>query len=66
MRVKITDMTVPLEKNIQLTYVTKIQKYGRLKHKITEMWSEIDHRSPHCDFGYGEHACKVRESTERS
>ena len=33
--VKIMDIAVPLCKNIQLSYATKIQKYGQLKHEIT-------------------------------
>ena len=37
-RVKIIDIVVPLDKNIQLIYTTNIQKYGQLKHEITEMW----------------------------
>ena len=28
--------------------------------------SVISHRSPHCDFGHEERACKVHESIERS
>ena len=37
-RVKIIDIAVPLDKNIQLIYTTKIQKYSQLKYEITEMW----------------------------
>ena len=37
-RVKIKDIAVPFDKNIQLTYITKIQKYSQLKHEVTEMW----------------------------
>ena len=37
-RVKIIDITVPLDKNIKLIYTTKIQKYIQLKDKITEIW----------------------------
>ena len=37
-RVQIIDIAVPLDKNIQMTYKTKIQKYGQLKQEITEMW----------------------------
>ena len=33
-RVKTIDIAVPLDKNIQLTYTTKIQKCGQLKHKV--------------------------------
>ena len=36
--VKMIDIAIPLDKNIQLTYTTKTQTYSQLKHEITEMW----------------------------
>ena len=35
---KILDIAVPHHRNIQLNYTTKIQKYYRLMHEITELW----------------------------
>ena len=35
--VKSIDITVSLDRNTQLSYTTKIQKYSQLKHAITDM-----------------------------
>ena len=36
--VKIIEIAVTIDKNIQLTYTIKIQEYDHLKHEIIEMW----------------------------